>query len=64
MGAVCFSPLCYLMVLQEEEAVSALNAACTVPAWRALQESCGGNPEVLGFCEFDAQSNTVKIAAL
>ena len=64
VGFLCLSPLCCFMVLQEEEAVSALNAACTVPAWRALQESCGGNPEVFGFCEFDAQTDTIKIAAL
>jgi len=64
VGFLCLSPLCYLTILQEEAAVSALNTACTVPAWRALQDSCGGNPEVLGFCEFDLQSNTVRFAAL
>ena len=67
VGFSCiFLPCCFhgVRLLQEEEAVSALDAACTVPAWRALQESCGGNPEVIGLCKFDAQSNTITIAAL
>lgn len=66
-GFFCIFLPCYfhgVRLLQEEEAVSALDAACTVPAWRALQESCGGNPEVIGLCKFDAQSNTITIAAL
>ena len=67
VGFSCIFLPCYfhgVRLLQEEEAVSALDAACTVPAWRALQESCGGNPEVIGLCKFDAQSNTITIAAL
>ncbi|KAF5359237.1 hypothetical protein D9756_003157 [Leucocoprinus leucothites] len=47
----------------EEEAAATLNTACNAPAWRALQDSCGGKPEILGHCEYDSQSNTVEITS-
>ncbi|KXN88469.1 N-acetylglucosaminyl-phosphatidylinositol biosynthetic protein gpi1 [Leucoagaricus sp. SymC.cos] len=47
----------------EEEAARALDVACTAPAWCALQDTCGGKPEVIGYCEYDIQDNSVNIAS-
>ncbi|KAJ3569710.1 hypothetical protein NP233_g4881 [Leucocoprinus birnbaumii] len=47
----------------EDEAASTLEVACTARAWRALQDSCGGQPEILGYCECDTRSNSIRFTS-
>lgn len=52
-----------LIFLQEEEANRVLESACTAPAWRALQDSCQGKPEILAYCEYNAREDRLKIVS-
>ncbi|XP_006457169.1 hypothetical protein AGABI2DRAFT_123036 [Agaricus bisporus var. bisporus H97] len=47
----------------ELSAATALDRACIAPAWHALQDSCGGKPQVLGYCEYNTSNDEYTFAS-